>query len=105
MSVCPQGIENRLRKIFFLCDQLSADWTLSLEREVLQGFGVTVAEGRVSAEQPPIALRPARKRKLLDAVRSDHSEPGLQLRHRAPKRRVQAKLQDDRQAVTGPNET
>ena len=34
-----------------------------------------------------------------------YNELGLQLRHKAPKRRVKAKLRDDRQVATRPNET
>ena len=34
-----------------------------------------------------------------------YSELGLPLRHRAPKRQVKAKLRDDRQVATRPNET
>ena len=33
-----------------------------------------------------------------------YREMGLQLRHKTPKRRVKAKLRDDRQAATGSNE-
>ena len=34
-----------------------------------------------------------------------YNEVGLQLRHKSPKRRVKAKLRDDRQVATRPNET
>ena len=34
-----------------------------------------------------------------------YNELGLQLRHKAPKRRVKAKLRDDRQVATRPNQT
>jgi len=34
-----------------------------------------------------------------------YNELGLQLRNKTPKRRVKAKLRDDRKAATGPNET
>jgi putative transposase len=34
-----------------------------------------------------------------------YREMGLQLRNKTPKRRVQAKLREDRQSATRPNET
>ena len=34
-----------------------------------------------------------------------YNELGLQLRNKTPKRRVKAKLRDDRQAATRPNQT
>jgi putative transposase len=37
-------------------------------------------------------------------VRRLYTEEGLQLRNKSPKRRVKAKLRDDRQTATGPNE-
>ena len=37
-------------------------------------------------------------------VHRTYREMGLQLRHKSPKRRVKAKLRDDRQAATGSNE-
>jgi hypothetical protein len=49
-------------------------------------------------------LKPVRKRKLVDEVRGDwdriYRELGLQLRHKTPKRRVKAKLRDDRRPAT-----
>jgi putative transposase len=54
-------------------------------------------------------LKPVRKRKLVDEVRGDwdriYRELGLQLRHKTPKRRVKAKLRDDRRPATWSNET
>jgi putative transposase len=70
-------------------------------------------------------LRPVRKRKLVDETcnewgvsirracrvfmvkktRRVYRELGLQLRNKVPKRRVRAKLRDDRKVATQPNET
>ncbi|MGY4319348.1 hypothetical protein ACVWW1_008675 [Bradyrhizobium sp. JR3.5] len=67
-----------------------------------------------------LAMRPGRKRKLVDEVRSewqvstrrtcaalefDRRELGQQLRNKTPKRRVKAKLRDDRKPATRSNET
>jgi putative transposase len=38
-------------------------------------------------------------------TRRIYNELGLQLRNKTPKRRVKAKLREDRQVATGPNET